>query len=117
MRVLAAIFERLASLLLAIALVVAPISPAVAQCGSGKTSDETTAASASPCDMPCKDCAPKTTKKSCQGECVCVKTLFGQAPDTAPHLTIAFRTLPHSFVPLRAAAGPPDPPPPRTFLV
>ena len=117
MRDLATIVRRLGSLVLAIAIVVAPIAPAVAACVSSSATEAMATSTATPCDMPCKDCASKTTKKSCQGECVCVKTLFDHRSALVQRALALHGPMPYKFAPLVATARPPDPPPPRTILV
>lgn len=96
MREFATIVRRLGSLVLVIVLVVAPIAPAVAACIS-PTSAKAMGVEAAPlCDTPCEDCTSKTAKKSCQGECVCVKPLFD-----LPSIIAQRAPVSHGLMPIR----------------
>lgn len=121
MEALATIGRWMLGVTLAVALAFAPVVPAFADCGSGKShpdkmqmSGMTAKPAKMPCDMPCNDCAPAPTKKGC-GDCVCV-TMVLATPPAAPLWRIDLGAVePHDIVPLLSLARPPDTPPPRSL--
>jgi len=114
---LSAIGQRIVGLALAIALVVAPVAPALADCAAAKPVAGHTAATMPPCDTPCQDCATKAEKKSCQGDCICVTAMLSFTPVAMAGIALAQQPAPHAFSPHLTLAHPPDTPPPRTLLV
>jgi hypothetical protein len=116
MWILSAIVQRIGGVVLALALVVAPITPALADCMSNKAAGSADASEASPpCDMPCKDCS-SDAEKACQGDCIVATTVFSSTADSVAPADPAERLDPEGVTTTRALVHPPDTPPPRSLL-
>lgn len=113
---LSTIAKRIISLALALALVVAPVAPAFADCMSTKSvAGAAVSQSKPPCDTPCKDCSPGA-EKSCQGDCIFVTTFFISPADAGAFAIPAERLGPGAVIATLALVRPPDTPPPRMLL-
>lgn len=108
--------SRIIRLALALALVAAPVMPAVADC-MPDTSTASMAASQHkpPCDAPCKDCS-SGAQKSCQGDCILATTVFFSPSDAGGFAIPTQRLDPGGVTQTRVLVRPPDTPPPRLFL-
>ena len=113
---LSTIMKRIVSLMLALALVVAPAVPAFADCTASKASAKITASEHNPpCDTPCKDCSP-AGEKSCQGDCILATTVFSSPADADAFAAPATRLDPQDVIATLGLVRPPDTPPPRPLL-
>lgn len=115
---LSTIKKRIVSLMLIATLAVAPVSAAFAAClATSMDMNQSSAEGQSDCDTPCNDCDSDVTKKFCQGDCVCVKTVVAALQDFAAPANTAARSVPGEYTGLHSPVHPPDPPPPRRILV
>jgi hypothetical protein len=113
---LSTIVKRIVSLALAMALVVAPVRPSLADCMSNEPAANMAASEHnSPCDAPCKDCSPGT-EKSCQGDCILATTAFVSPSDAGTFAIRSQKLEPAGVTGTLALVRPPDTPPPRLFL-
>lgn len=116
MWVLSAIVQRIGGGVLALALVVAPMTPALADCVSNKATGSADASGASPpCDMPCKDCS-SDGKKTCQDQCIAAMTVFFTTADAIATVDPTARLDPETITTTHPLIHPPDTPPPRILL-
>ena len=108
--------KRIVGLALAMALVIAPVVPAFAECMPSKPIANMAASEHNPpCDMPCKDCSPDT-EKSCQGDCIFATTFFASLADADALAVPATRLDPLDVIATPGLVRPPDTPPPRPLL-
>lgn len=113
---LSTIVKRIVSLALALALVVAPVRPAFADCMPNEPAASMADSEHNPpCDAPCKDCS-SGTEKSCQGDCILATTAFVSPSDAGAFAIPAQRLDPAGVTGTLALVRPPDTPPPRLFL-
>ena len=112
---LSTIVKRFVGLALAIALAVAPVVPALADCMPEPAANMAASEHNPPCDAPCDDCS-SGTEKSCQGDCILATTAFVSPSDAGAFAIPAQRLDPGGVTQTRVLVRPPDTPPPRLFL-